>query len=568
MSVTGLSAARLRLWWQETHSGQFELIRHFCGQFFESELLARPGQLKLLFGGVLSVLASLSILFLQAYYHKYLLLKHLDDFQPFRLAVLADALFFVSLTMAVIGLLTTLLWQSLFPERRDYLALGGLPLRMSEVFRAKFIALLGFVMLATIFLTAPPAIGMAWVMMPQRGTPHFQEFGGMSWHIPGLFLACLDAGLFVFFVLVTLQGVLLNVLPLRTSARVSLVLQGTLLIMFLAAIPLAIGIPKLTYSMTQRPDWAMWAPPLWFLGLEHVISSNTDPFATRLARCAIGGLFASALTAIAAYWWSYRRHRVRVLESAGASPSRGHGRWFATPDVAPRTLSVFAFTAKTFGRSPQHRLILTAFAGIAIAISAWIPSRTAAIAGQLTLSLFTLAGLTYLFRLPVEPRANWIFRVYETGHTVALLRGVEWFLIAGGVIPVTLLSFALNTVLLGPSQAMILTLLATPPALLLTEGLLFPFYKIPFTSLYLPARRMITETLIKYGVALVLYISILSAVLSWCSASPLRWVLAVMLMMAGYVRLRIVRLDVQRVGRLEFEELPDILVQTIDIERD
>jgi len=54
--------------------------------------------------------------------------------------------------------------------------------------------------------------------------------------------------------------------------------------------------------------------------------------------------------------------------------------------------------------------------------------RQAAVAVPLALSLFLLAGLRYLFRLPVEIRANWVFRIDSEGHGAELLRGVEAFL--------------------------------------------------------------------------------------------------------------------------------------------
>jgi hypothetical protein len=227
-------------------------------------------------------------------------------------------------------------------------------------------------------------------------------------------------------------------------------------------------------------------------------------------------------------------------------------------------------------------LILTAYVGIAVAICAnslagsviagdgierRVPMLTLLVT-HLALSLFTLCGLHYLFRLPVDPRANWIFRTYEPGHSVQLLSGVEWFLLYGGVLPVALLNLAMDSILLGVARGAILTLLAIPPALLLTEVLLFPTYKIPFTSLYLPARRIITETLIKYGVGVVAYISMLSTALRWCADDARRWIPAVALMLAGYWRLRRMRLDIQRVGRIEFEELPEIVVQTLALERD
>src|SRR5437764_1372161 len=95
----------VRGWWQQTHNPQLELSRHFFGQFFESEFVSTPGQLKALLAGVLSVLASLVLVFLQAYYDKYLQLKKLEEMEPFRLAVLADVLFLISLTMVLIGLI-------------------------------------------------------------------------------------------------------------------------------------------------------------------------------------------------------------------------------------------------------------------------------------------------------------------------------------------------------------------------------------------------------------------------------------------------------------------------------
>jgi hypothetical protein len=222
---------------------------------------------------------------------------------------------------------------------------------------------------------------------------------------------------------------------------------------------------------------------------------------------------------------------------------------------------------------------LTGFAGIAVAISAnglaglatstsRIPSLSVFAAAHLTLSLFILSGLQYLFRLPVEPRANWIFRVYEPGHSVDLLSGGERFMLFGGVLPVTLLSLAIDLLTLDLRRAILLTLLALFPALLLVEGLLFSWYRIPFTSLYLPARKMITETLIKYGLGVVLYISILSTLLSWCVDNVARWLPAMAFMLLAYLKLRAMRLDTQRVGRIDFEELPETVVQTLAIERD
>src|SRR6266568_8321521 len=125
---------RVREWIEETHSAGFELRRHFFLRFFDSDLVSTPGQWQVVAGGVLAVLLSLSLIYTQAYYHKYQELHRLPSAEPIRLAALSDVLFLVTLAMFLIGLFATLMWPQLFPGLRDYLALGALPIRMRDVF--------------------------------------------------------------------------------------------------------------------------------------------------------------------------------------------------------------------------------------------------------------------------------------------------------------------------------------------------------------------------------------------------------------------------------------------------
>src|SRR5712671_5136269 len=118
---------RFREWIAETHSTGFELRRHFFLRFFDSELVSTPGQWQVVAGGALGILLSLSLVFTQAYYHKYVELNKLPTPEPQHLATIADVLFLIVLAMFLIGLFTTLQWPALFPGLRDYLALGALP---------------------------------------------------------------------------------------------------------------------------------------------------------------------------------------------------------------------------------------------------------------------------------------------------------------------------------------------------------------------------------------------------------------------------------------------------------
>src|SRR3984893_10504466 len=193
---------RFREWLEETHSAAFGLPRIFFLRFFDSDLVSTPGQWQVVAGGVLAILLSLSLIYVQAYYHKYAALNALPTPEPLQRALLADILFLVTLAMFLIGLFTTLQWPQLFPGLRDYLALGSLPVRVREIFVAKFSALLAFAGLFIVATTLLPSVALP-IVMAGYWMPH------ASWHVPALFVSFTLAALFVFFSLIAVQGVLL-----------------------------------------------------------------------------------------------------------------------------------------------------------------------------------------------------------------------------------------------------------------------------------------------------------------------------------------------------------------------
>src|SRR4030095_1207364 len=58
-----------------------------------------------------------------------------------------DRYVFVCYSMVVMGFVMTFKWDSLFPDRRDYLILTPLPISLREFFAAKALALGGFLLL-------------------------------------------------------------------------------------------------------------------------------------------------------------------------------------------------------------------------------------------------------------------------------------------------------------------------------------------------------------------------------------------------------------------------------------
>ena len=571
----------LNEWLEETHSARFELCRHFFLRFFDSELVATPGQWRVVAIGAIAILLSSSLIFVQAYWHKYMALDGLPDPEPHHLATVADALFLITFAMFVIGLFTTLQWPSLFPGLRDYLALAALPVRLREIFIAKFTALVSFAGVFIIATTFPPA-----VLMPTVSAGRYSTHSILQ--VPALFISCSLAALFVFFSLVAVQGVLLNLLPVRQMARVSLAAQGVLLTVLLCGLPMVFAIQGLQDSMKLRPDWAVWAPPAWFLGLHQVILGNSEPFALRLARIGLAAVAGATLFAILMYLWSFRRHRVRLVESVSTAPRTVTRTWATglTDRTNPRKLAVFAFISKTLARSPHHRLVLTGFSAVALAVIfesfvslALSPDfrgflarsnavREAAISAPLALSLFVLAGFRYLFRLPVEIRANWVFRVNEPGNRLEFLTAAGEFLVCFAVVPVALVTLPLEMFLLGPGTGFAAAILCLLPSLILMESLLIRFEKVPFTSSYLPGRRPLVETLLIYGMAVGIYVWIFSLIVNWALGGPRSALGLFIILLAIWLRVRKGRLEDLEIGRLEFEELPEPAVQTLSIFRD
>ena len=568
-------------WLADTHSVRFELFRHFFARFFDNEFVTTPGQWRIVAGGALGIFFSLAIVYTQTYYHKYLVLNALDDPAPYARASLADFLFIILLAMTLVGILTMLQWGSLFPSLRDYLALAALPIRMRDLFLARFAALFCFALLFTVSVTILPSGVLPAVMAGKFGEE-------VSIQFPALFISAAAAGLFVFFALVSMQGIMLLLIPPKWFSRVSSVVQGSLLMALICALPLIFSVPALEKFMIAWPNWAIAAPPLWFLGLHQAVAHSSDPLALVLTRSALAGLVAAAACAILTYYWTYSRHRIRALESQSV-PLAGFAwptSWTRYLVRDCRELGVFAFITKTLVRSPHHRLVLTAFLAAALAIVvegllgvAWGQQRwdrllespavrRVFVSIPLALSLFICAGLRYLFRLPAELRANWMFRIMAPGNQTAFLRGVEKIYFYWGAVSVSVAAAPILVVLLGVARGLACSLACFTFSLILIELILFHLDRVPFTSSYLPGRRPLIETTLRYWIAAVLYIAIPGSIVFGAlqsTACSVSLNLGLMLLWQG---IRYLRQSGRVTTHLEFEELPEVAVQVLAIDRD
>jgi hypothetical protein len=196
----------------------------------------------------------------------------------------------------------------------------------------------------------------------------------------------------------------------------------------------------------------------------------------------------------------------------------------------------------------------------------WV--RELVIAIPLGFSFFLLVGLRYLFRLPVELRANWLFRTIEPGHAPALLTGLERFLLAWGALPVAVLTLPIEISMLGAQTGLEAAILCLLISFLLIEVLLFTFEKIPFMSSYLPGRCPLIETVLKYSVAAACYVSGIAALVSFALKTGASTLLFTAILVVGWWRLRRARIAARQISRIEFEELFEPAVQLLGIERE
>ncbi|MFN0104849.1 MAG: hypothetical protein ACKV2U_22545, partial [Bryobacteraceae bacterium] len=190
----------MRAWLEETHGTRFELVRHFLPGFFDSELVASRGEWSRVAVGATSILASSWMLLFALLLFKYKKLEALG--LPGDAA--NDVLSLTAMAMCVAGLLVAVLWQSVYPSLRDCLAMAAWPVSALDVFLAKFAALgLAFVGLAFV-LVAPVSLVLAGVTGAALGVTFAMICGACG---------------VVFFGLIAVQGVLLNVLPARWFER-------------------------------------------------------------------------------------------------------------------------------------------------------------------------------------------------------------------------------------------------------------------------------------------------------------------------------------------------------------
>ena len=478
------------------------LARATFNGFFESELMpAGLPQVRLVIFAFVVLMFPATQLPMRAW-QQYLVASRVRP-DVLDLLMWPHKLLFVTMAMVGTAVVSLVIWDNVFPDRREAFVIGHLPIRARTIVGARLTALSALMGLIALGSALPSALLYGIVSGGYSS-------GGIPRTVIAHFAATMGASVFAFLLLLSLQGLLINLVSGRSLQRAMVLLQFVFVVATLEALlmmpPIVQALEKAMAPGAVQPAWMRWAPPAWFLGLYEVLAGSSRPIGS-LAYRAVIALGVLLPLAFGLYAFTYRRLTRRAVEAADTQQS---GRRVAyEPIVAwlsnrltgsQISRAVCRYTIVTLLRSRRHRLLLTIFAGVGTTAAAtgllipfsrhgrflWLLTPESFLPIGLVLVFFLVVGLRALFSIPAEPSANWVFKLSDAEDARLHLRGVIAAIVSLGVVPVAIVLMPLHLLVLGPVVTLIHSLLLLAAGFLLSEIVIYSFRRVPFTSAYNP----------------------------------------------------------------------------------
>jgi hypothetical protein len=323
----------------------------------------------------------------------------------------------------------------------------------------------------------------------------------------------LAAGVFIYGAVLGVQGLASLLLPRRLFLRLSTYLQ-------LAAICGIIGVYFLQPGfgglddLTTDSIWRAihWLPSYWFLGLYEQLNGSMHPALAPLALRAWIGLAAVACVAAVAYTLSYWRTLRKIVEEPDIVPGSRRFSWLPQFGNQPQT-AIGQFTVRTMARSKQHRLIVGFYLGIGLAFTSlmlkgspgalnnpWRDESMLLWAASSMMIMLAAVGTRAAFTLPLDLRANWIFRLIGVGSGtrggLESMAASRRALLLLSVAPVWLVTAVLCLGIWPGRQNAAHMVILGFLGMIVADLCLLRFSKIPFTCSYLPGKSRVHMVLL------------------------------------------------------------------------
>ncbi|MGC1617394.1 MAG: hypothetical protein WA765_02780 [Candidatus Acidiferrum sp.] len=414
----------------------------------------------------------------------------------------------IAMTMLAVGLFAVLSWDSIFPNRRDVMVLAPLPVSVRTMFLVKVAATATALGLVVVLLHC--VTGITWPLTFALLPPTSRGlFGAVRWFLAYWF-TMFASGAFIYCGVLAVQGLTAQFLPRRLFLRVSALLQIV-----------AFGVFASMYLLER--------PLSWFQALLGQLAGPMNPASVPLARRAWIGLGVTVVAAVAAYALSYARTVRQIVEEPDITPASHRFRWLPAFGNSVET-AIGQFTVRTLARSRQHRLILAFYLGIGAALTVPLLSLLASsqapggplieishqangpmLAASVMMLALMVIVLRVAFALPLELRANWVFRSVGLIDSSQTLTAVRRALILLSVAPVWLGSAAMCLWLWPWRQAAGHLVVFSLLGMILVDLALYSFRKIPFTCSYLPGKSQVHMIV----AAAVVLISVVAQIVVW-----------------------------------------------------
>lgn len=517
----------LRNRWQRLMRRPFcRLAAHFGQRLFSSGDDAGEGELSLGVGAVLALLATPGMFITLFLFDKYSSLIRFfrggGPFDPYAQS-LPDQYFFFTFSMVITGIVAALKWDSIFPDRRDYMNLAPLPIPTRNIFLANIIAIIVVAVFFAIDVNSVSAVFFPLLVNMEQGTFHsYLSFMGI--HVLGVLLC----SLFVFFALFALIGTLMAILPSHIFRKLSLYLRIGVVVTMLALLCTSFAVPGLLReSVASHSRLLLWLPPVWFLGLVRSLIGKADPHLIQLGAFGIRMMLATTAVATVVYVISYYRYFIRIPETLDVTIRKREPRRLLPPWLLDRVLlhspferACYRFTIKTLLRNERQSLLLGAFVGLGLVLASQtlvstfnqkaaqdaVPSAEI-LSLPLILAYFVICGLRFVFELPAELSANWAPRVIvdrEKHQAAPVARKVTLSLVWPWVLLVGLPAYAWFW---GWPLAVGHVAVVMVWSYCLADFLLRRFRKIAFTCAYAPWKQNATVVIIFYAMGAVAFTS-------------------------------------------------------------
>lgn len=542
----------------------WRLVSHFGMRLFSGTGDSSEGGLGLSVSAILAMLAApgafVTILLFDKYSSLLRFLRGNQNFDPYA-ASLPDQYFFLTYSMVITGIVTVLKWDSIFPDRRDYMNLAPLPIATRQIFLANMTAIILISLAFAIDVNAVSSF-----LFPLEVTMEQPRFIFYVQFARAHFLGVLLSSLFIFLALFALIGTLMVLLPDSAFRRISLYLRILIVMLLLALLSSTFVVPQLLRTLASDPHSIVrWLPPVWFLGLLRSVLGKADAALAQLGRVGWQAMICVSVLAPAVYIASYYRYFIRIPETLDTT----------LRNRAPRTLlpmawmdqlilhspferALYRFTMKTLLRSERHSLLFGAFSGLGLVLafemlasaynSRHAPGEAPSVellSVPFVLAYFVICGLRFVFDIPAELRANWVQQVVlhqGQGEPATLARKV----ILTFVLPWTLLlCLPLYVWAWGWAAGVGHIVVLAAACSLLAQFLLHRFHKIPFTCTYPPWKQSATVMILLYVLGFWAFAFLLPGLERrlLVQTSLFLWALSALMLLAGVALRRLQAAD-------------------------